>query len=94
MNKLIVCTALASLFTLTGFSQTKKIAHRSHSGKNPTFNVKEEGNFGLPTNYKSGATKDTGAKKTTTTPDTGVKSGNKKGAPPSKKPVSSSGTKK
>lgn len=41
---LLVCTALS----VACFSQTKRIAHRSHSGSNHSFNLSGEGNFGLP----------------------------------------------
>jgi hypothetical protein len=41
---LLVCTALS----VACFSQTKRIAHRSHSGSNHSFNLAGEGNFGLP----------------------------------------------
>lgn len=34
------------------FSQTKKIAHRSHSGKNSTLILTTEDNFGIPTSAK------------------------------------------
>ena len=34
------------------FCQTKKIAHRSHSGKNNTLILTTEDNFGLPSNAK------------------------------------------
>ena len=34
------------------FSQTKLIAHKSHSGKVKTFTAKAEGNFGLPSHYR------------------------------------------
>ncbi len=84
MKNLLALVAFGALFSSTAFSQTKKIAHRSHSGKNSTFNIKEEGNFGLPSNYKTG--KDSGAKKTT--PDTAVK------PTYNKKPVGSNGSSK
>jgi hypothetical protein len=40
----IVCIALSTAC----FSQTKRIAHRSHSGSNTSFRLAGEGNFGLP----------------------------------------------
>lgn len=40
----IVCIALSTAC----FSQTKRIAHRSHSGSNASFTLAGEGNFGLP----------------------------------------------
>ena len=45
---------LGVLFTasVNVFSQTKKIAHRSHSGKNSTLILTTEDNFGLPNNAK------------------------------------------
>ncbi|HEX2628435.1 MAG TPA: hypothetical protein VHM26_05480 [Chitinophagaceae bacterium] len=41
---LLVCIA----FSAACFSQTKRIAHRSHSGSNASFTLSGEGNFGLP----------------------------------------------
>ena len=43
---LLVFTAISVI----GFSQTKRIAHRSHSGKDYSFNISFTGsdNFGLP----------------------------------------------
>ena len=40
----LVCIA----FSAACFSQTKRIAHRSHSGSNASFTLSGEGNFGLP----------------------------------------------
>ena len=40
----IVCIALSTAC----FSQTKRIAYRSHSGSNASFTLAGEGNFGLP----------------------------------------------
>jgi len=39
--------ALFLLFSLTTYSQTKIIAHKSHSGKASTFNIHSVHNFGL-----------------------------------------------
>jgi hypothetical protein len=36
------------LVSILAFSQTKRIAHRSHSGKDHTFNLFGPDNFGLP----------------------------------------------
>ena len=46
---------LGVLFTasVNVFSQTKKIAHRSHSGKNSTLILTTEDNFGLPAKKKN-----------------------------------------
>ena len=44
-------------FCITGFSQTKKIAHRSHSGKNATLIMNDDDNFGLPPTIKDTAKK-------------------------------------
>ena len=41
---IVVCIALSTAC----FSQTKRIAHRSHSGSNASFTLNGEGNFGLP----------------------------------------------
>jgi len=47
-QKLLIVLFLLS-FCFTCFSQTKKIAHRSHSGKNSTFKpFNYSDNFGLP----------------------------------------------
>ena len=40
--------AILLLISITVISQTKIIAHKSHSGKMSTFSIKSEGNFGLP----------------------------------------------
>jgi hypothetical protein len=45
MKVLFVIIALFAL-SATSFSQTKRIAHRSHSGKNSTFTIKSIHNFG------------------------------------------------
>ncbi len=34
-------------FSLNGFSQTEKIAHRSHSGKDAAFRIRGNGNWGI-----------------------------------------------
>lgn len=41
---LLICTTLS----VACFSQTKRVAHRSHSGSNSTFTLTGEGNFGDP----------------------------------------------
>jgi hypothetical protein len=40
------------LGSIVSFSQTKRIAHRSHSGKNNTIFFSSTGNFGLPEEHK------------------------------------------
>ncbi len=45
MKRIFLLFALAGLST-AGFSQTKKIAHRSHSGKNSSFTINSIDNFG------------------------------------------------
>ena len=45
MKGIFVIIALLML-SIASFSQTKRIAHRSHSGKNSTFTVKSIHNFG------------------------------------------------
>ena len=79
MKKLTLLLAAAIAFGSSAFAQTKKIAHRSHSGKNSSFTVSEEGNFGLPSDYKSKAVKDSSTKKTgAAKPDSSVKPKNTK----------------
>lgn len=39
---------VVAAFALSASAQTKKIAHRSHSGKSATFNINGEDNFGGP----------------------------------------------
>jgi hypothetical protein len=44
---------ISVLITFTGFAQTMKIAHKSHSGQKATFKVlRHLDNMGLPTDYK------------------------------------------
>lgn len=45
MKKVFLCIILVAVSS-AGFSQTKKIAHRSHSGKNNTFSITGPDNFG------------------------------------------------
>lgn len=45
--KLILTICLLAGFSATGFSQTKRIAHRSHSGNNGSFSIAGVHNFGL-----------------------------------------------
>lgn len=45
MKFVFVCSAML-LCSIAGFSQTKKIAHRSHSGKNSCFSLAGLDNFG------------------------------------------------
>ena len=95
MKNLIALVAFGALFNSAAFSQTKKIAHRSHSGKNTTFKIDGEDNFGLPSNSGNKTAKDTGAKKTTPVkPDSAIKPGNKKAYSKSKKAATTSGTDK
>jgi hypothetical protein len=56
MKGIFVIIALLMLSS-TSFSQTKRIAHRSHSGKNSTFTVNSIHNFGEY--YERIPTKDT-----------------------------------
>ena len=46
MKKIFLVTVAMALFSVAGFSQTKKIAHRSHSGKDNTFSIFGPDNFG------------------------------------------------
>lgn len=50
--KQIVIAITTSLLCLHASAQTKKIAHRSHSGKNSTLILTTDDNFGLPPSYK------------------------------------------
>lgn len=52
-------------FAMNGFSQTKKISHRSHSGKDATLIMDDEDNFGLPPAKKNAKTKTSAALDTT-----------------------------
>jgi hypothetical protein len=67
MKKTILSFAL--FISLTSLSaQTKKIAHRSHSGKNETFRLKSSGdNFGLAPGNTTKPVKDPNTKKTDNT---------------------------
>lgn len=51
MKKLTLFAVLL-LTSVLAFSQTKRIAHRSHSGKDHTFNILSPDNFGLPVEKK------------------------------------------
>jgi len=44
--KIIALLIAMVIFSATGFSQTKKIAHRSHSGKAASFSINGADNFG------------------------------------------------
>lgn len=44
--KLLVLIIAVTGISLQGFSQTKRIAHRSHSGNNSTFSIAGPDNFG------------------------------------------------
>lgn len=52
MKKFIFPLLLLAL-TTTAQAQTKRIAHRSHSGSAKSFNIKGDDNFGLPSNYEN-----------------------------------------
>jgi hypothetical protein len=56
MKKLSFVLILMCISTIC-LSQTKKIAHRSHSGSNKTFSIIGAGNFGLPEHKASDSTK-------------------------------------
>ena len=59
MKKLLFVTCACTVAVFTISAQTKKIAHRSHSGSNHTFNMEEEDDFGAPPkNYKLKIRKD------------------------------------
>ena len=64
MKKLIVAFAVMIGFALNASSQTKKIAHLSHSGKSSTFKIDGEDNFGTrPVTSKEKVTTDSNTKK-------------------------------
>ena len=69
--KKIFMVLLAVVISVAGFSQTKRIAHRSHSGKNNEFSINGEDNFGLPPAKKTKP--DTTKAPTKTRSDTSVK---------------------
>jgi hypothetical protein len=46
--KPVILLIVSVAFSIACFSQTKRIAHRSHSGSNQSFSLSGEGNFGLP----------------------------------------------
>ncbi len=46
IQTLIICGLLLPVSVL--HAQTKKIAHRSHSGSDETYSMAQSGNFGLP----------------------------------------------
>lgn len=48
MKKLTLVFTVIAAFALNASAQTKKIAHRSHSGKNTSFTINGEDNFGGP----------------------------------------------
>jgi len=59
----VVCTAILCLtISLSVFCQTKRIAHKSHSGKANTFSRYSENNFGLPALQLDSVRKTTDAK--------------------------------
>jgi hypothetical protein len=47
MRKIILCSLLLLCSSLFGISQTKRIAHHSHSGSDATFALGGDDNFGL-----------------------------------------------
>lgn len=46
MKSLIAVLVLVAVSTTSGFAQTKKIFHRSHSGKMAGFSIYADGNLG------------------------------------------------
>lgn len=46
--KILIVSFFALFFSLHCFSQTERIAHRSHSGKNKSFKITGKDNWGLP----------------------------------------------
>lgn len=46
--KILITSFLALFLSLNCFSQTERIAHRSHSGKNKNFKITGKDNWGLP----------------------------------------------
>ena len=54
MKKITFLSAILILYSISSFSQTKRIAFRSHGGKAHEFSMNEEGNCGIPYyNYPS-----------------------------------------
>lgn len=59
----VICTTLLCFAVSTAaFCQTKRIAHKSHSGKANTFSRYSENNFGLPAMQLDSVKKTTDAK--------------------------------
>lgn len=53
MKKLLLLSTLLLVFGSAASAQTKRIAHRSHSGSNATFSMNEgDDNYGLPPGYE------------------------------------------
>lgn len=52
MKRTVILAALCFMGASSLLAQTKKIAHRSHSGKNSTLIFTTEDNFGLPASAK------------------------------------------
>jgi hypothetical protein len=48
MKELFFLTVFTAVFSMNAFSQTGRIAHRSHSGKNGVTRIQGSDNFGLP----------------------------------------------
>jgi hypothetical protein len=48
MKELFFLTVFVAAFSINAFSQTGRIAHRSHSGKNGVSGIQGSDNFGLP----------------------------------------------
>ncbi len=46
--KILIASFFALFFSLNCFSQTERIAHRSHSGKNKNFKITGKDNWGIP----------------------------------------------
>lgn len=60
--KVICTTLLCFTISVHAFCQTKRIAHKSHSGKAHTFSRYSENNFGLPAMQLDSVKKTTDAK--------------------------------
>ena len=51
MRRSLILTIAATLLSVALFAQTKKIAHKSHSGSKKSFTVNGQGNFGVIANH-------------------------------------------
>jgi hypothetical protein len=57
MKELLFLTVFVAAFSMSAFSQTARIAHRSHSGKSGVLRIQGFDNFGLPDGENAKKTK-------------------------------------